>query len=156
MSYFLYGPNHGPSKHFNVVSTYSFHWKDVGTCDNVKSTLKQRCVFQHGIYNVEKRRINVVYYNVDINNVRQCENNVIFNVEFSTKLVNVETTLLKWLYLKRTKKIISNRIHEIWGFNNYFMKFFPLLLMLRGICYRVLAKPRKLLKDHEKYCVAKS
>ena len=35
-----------PSKHFNVVSTLSFGWRDVATWDNVKSTLKQRCVFQ--------------------------------------------------------------------------------------------------------------
>ena len=35
-----------PSKHFNVVSTLSFGWCDFATRDNVKSTLKQRYVFQ--------------------------------------------------------------------------------------------------------------
>ena len=69
-----------PSKHFNVVSTFSFGWCDVATWDNVISTLKQRCVFQH--WNLQ-RRINVAYFNVDMNNVRQRRNNVvIFNVEF--------------------------------------------------------------------------
>ena len=35
-----------------------------------------------GIYNVKQSRINVVYFNVHMNNVRQRWNNVIFNVEF--------------------------------------------------------------------------
>ena len=35
------------------------------------------------MYNVEQRQINVVYFNIDVNNVRQSRNNVvIFNVEF--------------------------------------------------------------------------
>ena len=69
-----------PSKHFNVVSTLSFGWRDVATWDNVKSTLKQRSVFQR--WNLQ-RRINVVYFNVDMNNVRQLRNNVVIsNVEF--------------------------------------------------------------------------
>ena len=35
-----------PSKHFNVVSMFLLGWYDVGMSDNVKSTLKQRCVYQ--------------------------------------------------------------------------------------------------------------
>ena len=42
-----------PSKHFNVVSTLSFGWYGVGTWGNVKSTLKQRCVFQR--WNLQRR-----------------------------------------------------------------------------------------------------
>ena len=35
------------------------------------------------MYNMEQRQINVVYFNIDVNNVRQSRNNVvIFNVEF--------------------------------------------------------------------------
>ena len=35
------------------------------------------------MYNVEQRRINVVYFKVDMNNVRKRRNNVvIFNVQF--------------------------------------------------------------------------
>ena len=35
------------------------------------------------MYNVKQRRINVVYFKVDMNNVRQRRNNIdIFNVEF--------------------------------------------------------------------------
>ena len=35
-----------PSKHFNVGSTLLLGWYDVATSHSVKSTLKQRCVFQ--------------------------------------------------------------------------------------------------------------
>ena len=38
---------------FNVVSTLSFGWCDVATWGNVKSTLKQRCVFQR--WNLQHR-----------------------------------------------------------------------------------------------------
>ena len=72
-----------------------------------------------------------------------------------TTLVNVETRLWKWLFLKRTKKIVSNRIHGVQSFNSCFI-IFTLLPMLRGICRRVLAKPRKFLKDYEKYCIART
>ena len=34
------------------------------------------------IYKLEQRRIDVVYFNVHLNNVRQRRNNVIFNVYF--------------------------------------------------------------------------
>ena len=55
--------------------------------DNVKSTLKQRCVCQRRSLqrqiNVEQRQINVVNFNVDVNSVRQPRNNaVILNAEF--------------------------------------------------------------------------
>ena len=104
-----------PSKDFNVVSTFFFRQYNVTTWGNVKSTLKQRCVFP--CWNLQ-RRINDVYFNVDINNVRQRRNNVvIFNVEFH------ETTLWKWTSLKRTKKIISNRLDGIQSFNSYFIIF---------------------------------
>ena len=106
--------------------------------------------FNVGIYNAKQRRINVVYFNVDRNSVKQRRNNVaIFNLEF----YNVETTLWKWPFLKRTTKNISHRIHGIQSFNYYFI-IFILLPMLRGICRRVLEKPRKFLKDYEEYCIA--
>ena len=73
-------------------------------------------------------RFNVLNFNVDMNNVRQ-------------------------LSLKRTKNVISNRIHGIESFNYCFI-IFNLLPMLRGICRKVLAKPRKFLKHYEKYCIA--
>ena len=68
--------------------------------------------------NVGKRQINVetMYFNVDINNVRQRRNNVaILNVDMNK--------------LKKTK-IISNRIYKIRSFNYYFIIFFTLLPML--------------------------
>ena len=69
-----------PSKHFNVGSTLLLGWYDVATSHNVKSTLKQRCVRQR--WNLQRWN-NVVYFNVELNNVRQRRNNVvIFNVDF--------------------------------------------------------------------------
>ena len=37
-----------------------------------------------------------------------------------------------------------------------FYNLLTLLPMLRGICRRVFAKPRKFLKNHEKYAVART
>ena len=73
-----------------------------------------------------------------------------------TMLVNVEKTLWKWPFLKRTKKIISNGIQGIQSVHYYFIIFFTLLPMLRGICRRVLAKTRKFLKDREKYFISRT
>ena len=47
-----------------------------------------------------------------------------------TTLVNVETTLWKWPFPKRTRQIISKRIHGIRSFNYDFIIFFTLLPML--------------------------
>ena len=68
--------------------------------------------------NVGKRQINVetMYFNVDINNVRQRRNNV--------AILNVDMNKLKKI------KIISNRIYKIRSFNYYFIIFFTLLPML--------------------------
>ena len=95
-----------PSKHFNVVSTFSFGWCDVATWDNVI-----------------QRWNNVVYFNVEIYNVESTLTwTTLDNVKttsFSTSsfltLVNVETTL--------SKKINSNRIPGIQSFNYYFIIF---------------------------------
>ena len=85
-----------PRKHFNVVSTLFLGWYDVAVSDNFKSTLKQRCVCQLWI--------NVVYFNVDMNNVRQRRKNVvIFNVEFH----NVDqhrNNVMKMTIFKKVKK----------------------------------------------------
>ena len=99
------------------------------------------------IYNVEQRRINVVYFNVDINNVwqRRRNNVVIFNVEFHNvdqrrkNVVNM--TICKML--KRVKK------KEIWnqtcwtpGLYYYFkilLTLFPILTLFRmGIFTHIL------------------
>ena len=84
------------------------------------------------------------------------ETTLSFSTSSFTTLVNVETTLWKWPFLKITKQIISNKIHGIQSFNYYFIIFFTLLPMLRGICWRVLARPRKFFKDHERYCIART
>ena len=84
---------------FNVVSTLLFGWYDVVTSDNVKSTLKQRCVcqrsnlqrwttsnqhclFQRCCYNVRQRRNNAVIFNVEFHNVDQRRNNVVYMTIF--------------------------------------------------------------------------
>ena len=141
------------SKHFNVVSTLSFGWYNVATWDNVKSTLKQRCVFQR--WNLQ-RQINVLYFNVNVNNVRQRRSNVvIFNVQFHN-VGKRRNNVVKMAFLKITKQIISNKIYGIQSFNYYFIIFFTLLPMLRGICWRVLAGPWKFFKDYDIYCIART
>ena len=89
------------------------------------------------------------------NNVRQRRDIVVSTSSF-TALVNVETTLWKWPFLKITKQIISNRIHGIQSFSYYFIIFFTLLPILRGICWRVLARPQKLFKDRKRYCISRT
>ena len=79
-----------------------------------------------------------------------------FSTSSFTTLVNVETTLWKWPFIKTTKQIISNKMHGIQTFNYYFVILFTLLPMLRGICWRVLARPRKFFKDRERYCIART
>ena len=109
--------------------------------------------FNVGICNVEQRRINVVFFNFDMSNVRQRLNNIaIFNVEFHN-VGKSRNNVVKMTILKRTKKK-SNRMHGIQSFNYYFIIFFTLLSLLRVICRRVLVKPRKILKGHEKYSTA--
>ena len=71
-----------------------------------------------------------------------------------TTLVNVEATLWKWPFIKQTKQIMSNRIHGTQTFNYYFIIFFTLLTMLRGICPRVFARQRKFFRDLKTYSIA--
>ena len=97
--------------------------------------------FNLGIYNVKQRRTNVVYFNVDVSSVRQPT--LSFSTSSFTTLVNVETTLWKWPFLNRTKKIILSWLHWIQSFYCYFIIFFSLLLILRRI-RRILAKLQKL------------
>ena len=52
------------------------------------------------------------------------ETTLSFSTLIWTALVNVEITLWKWPFPKRTKQIISNRIHGIRSFNYYFIIFF--------------------------------
>ena len=84
------------------------------------------------------------------------ETTLSFSTSSFITLVNVETTLWKWPFLKKTKQIISNWIHGIESFNYYFIIFFTLLPLLRGICQRVLARPQKFFKDHERYYIAET
>ena len=84
-----------------------------------------------------------MHFKVDMNNIRQRQNNVlIFNVKFHNV---VKMTISN----KSNSKNISNRIRGIQSFNFYFITFFSLLPMLRRICLGVLAKPRKFLKDEK-------
>ena len=58
--------------------------------------------FQRWIYNVEDRRIDVAYFNVDIKNVRQLQNNnVIFNVEFH----NIDQSWNNFMNMTMCKKL---------------------------------------------------
>ena len=90
-----------------------------------------------------------------MNNVRQRQNNVvIFNVEFYNVRKRRDNVVKITVSKKNKKKIISNRIHGIQILNFYFL-IFTFLPMLKGIS-RIDAKPRKFLKDYEKYCIART
>ena len=106
-----------------------------------------------GIFNIERLWINVVYFNVDINNV---ETTFLFSTLLWTTLVKVEAKLWKWLFLKKTKQIIPNRICGIRSFNYYFIIFLTLFPMLSWTCRRILARPRKFFKYYERYCIART
>ena len=83
------------------VSTLSFGWYDIVTWATSNQRWNNFVCFYIGIYNVEQRWISVVYFNVDVDKVRQRRNNVVlFKLSFTT-LVNVKTTLWKWLFPKR-------------------------------------------------------
>ena len=123
-------------RQINVETTLCISALDLTTSNNVESTL---CIST------------LIWTTLD-----NVETTLSFSTSSFTTLVNVETTLWRWPFLKRTKKIISNKIHGIESFNNYFITFFTLLTMLRGICRRVLARPRKFLKDHRRYCIART
>ena len=112
--------------------------------------------FKVQIYNVKQGWINVVFFKVNIKNVRQRRNNiVIFNVDMSN-VAKRRNNVVKWPFLKRTKQIISNRTHGIRRFNYYFIIFFTLLPMLSWICWRVLAKPQKFFKYYEIFYIART
>ena len=99
-----------PSKHFNVGSTLFLGWYDVATSHNVKSTLKQRCVRQRRNLQCWQCWNNVVFFNVELNNVRQRRNNVvIFNADFHNvgqRRSNVTNTTI-W---KKDKPRFKNKI----------------------------------------------
>ena len=72
-----------PSKHLNVVSTLPFCYCDIVTWGNVKTTFKQRCVFQCWHLQCRTTSNQHLHFIVDMNNVRQSRNNVfVFNFEF--------------------------------------------------------------------------
>ena len=132
------------SKHFNVVLTLPFGWYNVATWDSINSLLKQRCIFPHWKFTMSNNLESTLDVSTLIwTTLDNVETTLSFSTLSFTTLVNVEKTLRKWIFLKRIKKN-SNRIHEIQSFNYYFLPFFTLLSMLRGICRRVLARPQKL------------
>ena len=63
-----------------------------------------------GIYNVDQRRINIVYFKDDLNNVRQRGNNVIIVMFDFHKLGSVETPL--WILPYEKKKKLRGK-HKI-------------------------------------------
>ena len=121
----------------NVETTLCISTLEFTTSNNVESML----------YSTSK----LIYTTLD-----NVETTLSFSTLIWTTLVNVETTLWKWPFLKRTKQIISNRIHGIRSFNYYFIIFFTLLPMLSWICRRVFARPRKFFKYFERYCIART
>ena len=123
-------------RQFNVETTLHISTLEFTTSNNVESMLCISTLIWTTLGNVETT--------------------LSFSRSSFTTLVNVKTTLWKWPFLKKKQQIIPNRIHGIQSFNYYFIIFFTLLPMLRGICRRVRARPRKFFKDHERYCIART
>ena len=120
----------------------SFGWYDVTTWYNLKSTLKQRCVFQRSIL---QSRINVVYFNVDMSNIRHCRNNVVlFSFEFHNFSQRGNNVLKMTISERNRKKIISDYIHWIRSFYRFFITFFTLHPTLRRLCWMIFAKLQNL------------
>ena len=138
-------------------------WKQVGIWINFSQQTFQRCF--NVVFclirrrNVGQRQINVetllCISTLEFTTLSNVETTLSFSTLMWTTLVNVETTW-KWPFPKKTKKIISNRIHRIRSFNYYFIIFLTLLLMLSWICPRVLAGPQKLFKYYERFCIART
>ena len=128
-------------------------------CFNLLFWWIQRCDMGQRKINVETTLCISTLEFITSNNVELtlCISTLIWALLFSkliwTTLVNVETTLWKWPFLKRTKQIVSNRRHGIRSFNYYFVIFFTLLPMLSWICQRVLSSPQKFFKHYERYCI---
>ena len=114
-----------PNKHFNVGSTLVLGWYAVTTSHNVKPTLKQRCIRQRWSLH-SQRWNNFVYFNVELNNIRQRRNNiVVFNVDFynvEQRRNNVANmTISKKINKPRFKsKIIFLRFKEYPGLKIFF------------------------------------
>ena len=138
-----------PSKHLSAVSTLSFGlcWYDPSTWDNVKSTLCMPTLEFTTSNNVKSTLCISTLIWTTLDNVQITWS---FLTSSFTTLGNVETTLWKWPFPKRTKK------KSFQSFNYYFIIFFILSPILIGICWRIFAKPQKLLKDQESYCIART
>ena len=149
-------------------STPLHHFRTTGWLTNTQtniSSLFQRC-FNVAFWlirrrDVGKRQINVEttlwISTVEVTTSNNVESTLYISTLIWTMLDNAETTLPKWLFPNKEKiKNISNAIHVIQSFNNYFTIFFSLIPMLRGICRRILAKLRKFLKDCEKCCIVRT
>ena len=103
-----------PSKHFIVVSTLSFGWYDAATWDNVKSTLKQRCVFQRWkwqrLTTSIQRCVFQCWYERRYTTSKQCCH---FPRQVSQHWPTSKQCGEKDHFQKEPKQIISNRIHWI-------------------------------------------
>ena len=118
-----------------------------------RTTSKQRwnnvAYLNFGIYNVKHRRIIVAYFNVDVNNNRKRRNNVVLSNVDIYNVVLRGNNVVKMTISKKTKKI--KLIHWTQSFNRYFIILFTLLPILRGICWRIIAKPQKF-RSWKKLC----
>ena len=92
-----------------------------------------------------------IHFNVDMN----VQTTLSFSTSSFTNLSNVKITSWKWPFPKGTKKIISNWMQWIQSFNYCFI-LFTLLAILRGMCWRIPAKPSKILKRSWKIILFKS
>ena len=115
------------------------------TWDNVRSRLKQRCVFQR--WNLQRQTTSnqhcvfQSWYEQRWTTSKQ-------PCHFQRRVLQCWASRSNVMKITTSKKIIKS-------FNYYFIIFLTVLLMLRWICWRINAKPPDFLKNHEKYCIAR-
>ena len=133
---------------FNVVIWFTWHHNEGQRQINIETTLCISALECTTSSNVEPTLcISMLIWTI----LDYLETTLSFSTSSFTTLVNVETMLWKWAFPKRTKKK---------SFQNEYTEFkvsiIFLLPMLREMCWRNLAKQQKFLKDHEKYCTART
>ena len=135
--------------HFNIV--FRLIWRhNVVQCQiNVETTL---CTSMLKFKTLSNVQINIVYLNIDLNNVRQHRNNVV--------IFTMSKQCWKYYPLKKKKKKlkpqVKNKIIYL-SFKEYVRLkiFFILFTILRGICKRIFAELQRFLK-HQIYWNSKT
>ena len=87
------------------------------------------------IYNVEQLRINIIYFDVDFNNVRQHRNNVIFNVDFCNLRQRRNNVVNMKIFKKLKNKLWDKNIKIFLSFKQKSFKLNILNSKFSSLCF---------------------